>query len=81
MGSVGADAASAPGRTTPRPRRPLAAIAAIAAAVTVLDQLTKWWALRALTDPARTIDLVGSLRLRVIENTGTAFSLTSDSGP
>jgi len=81
VGSVGADAASAPGRTTPRPRRPLAAIAAIAAAVTVLDQLTKWWALEALTEPTRVVELVWTLQLRVIENTGTAFSLTSDSGP
>jgi len=82
VGSVGADARPAgPGSTTPRTRRPLAAIAAVAAAVVALDQLTKWWALEALTEPTRVIDLVWTLRLRVIENTGTAFSLTSDSGP
>ena len=82
MGSVGAEAARpTPGSPTARPRQPLAVIAAVAVAVVALDQLTKWWALEALTDPVRTIDIVGSLRLRVIENTGTAFSLTSDSGP
>jgi len=59
----------------------VAVIAAVAAVVVALDQLTKWWALETLTDPTRVIDLVWTLRLRVIENTGTAFSLTSDSGP
>lgn len=53
----------------------------VAATVLALDQLTKWWAIEALTDPARSIDLFWTLRLRVIFNTGTAFSLTSDSGP
>lgn len=82
MGSVGAEASPpAPGVAATRPRRPLVVIAAVAAVVVVLDQLTKWWALEALTDPTRIVDLVWTLRLRVIENTGTAFSLTSDSGP
>jgi len=81
--SVGAEApGAAPGSTAaPARPRPLAAIAAVAVAVAALDQLTKWWALEALTDPTRVVDLVWTLRLRVIENTGTAFSLTSDSGP
>lgn len=83
MGSVGAEttAPSTSGDATPRPRRPLLVIGAVTAAVVVLDQLTKWWALEALTEPTRVIDLVWTLRLRVIYNTGTAFSLTSDSGP
>lgn len=81
MGSVDAESASPVGARDPRPRRSLAVIAAVAAVVVALDQLTKWWALVALTDPTRVIDLVWTLRLRVIENTGTAFSLTSDSGP
>lgn len=83
MGSVGADATAppTPGDPASRPRRPLLAIGAVTAAVVVLDQLTKWWALEALTDPTRVVDLVWTLRLRVIYNTGTAFSLTSDSGP
>jgi len=81
VGSVGADAAASTGATETRPGRPLVAIAAVALVVVALDQLTKWWALEALTDPTRVVDLVWTLRLRVIENTGTAFSLTSDSGP
>ncbi|HEU5082961.1 MAG TPA: signal peptidase II [Acidimicrobiales bacterium] len=87
MGSVGAETSPrpAPGPDSRQPagaaRRPLATIGGVAALVVVLDQLTKWWALEALTDPTRAIDLVWTLRLRVIENTGTAFSLTSDSGP
>ena len=82
MASVGADAdAPAPGTAATRPRRSLVLIAAVAGVVVALDQLTKWWALAALTDPTQVIDLVWTLRLRVIENTGTAFSLTSDSGP
>ncbi len=83
MGSVGAEttAPSTPGHPAPRPRRPLLVIGAVTALVVVLDQLTKWWALEALTEPTRVIDLVWTLRLRVIYNTGTAFSLTSDSGP
>lgn len=82
MASVGAEASSpAPGTSPARARRPLVVITTVAAVVALLDQLTKWWALEALTNPTRVIDLVWTLRLRVIENTGTAFSLTSDSGP
>ena len=62
-------------------RRPLAVLLAVAAVVVALDQLTKWWALEALTHPVREIHLFWTLRLRVVFNTGTAFSLTSDSGP
>jgi signal peptidase II len=82
VGSVGAET-TAPSTSgdARRPRRPLLVIGAVTAAVVVLDQLTKWWALEALTEPTRVIDLVWTLRLRVIYNTGTAFSLTSDSGP
>ena len=46
---------------------------AIAAAVVVIDQLTKHWALNALDD-GRVIDLVGSLRFNLAFNTGMAFS-------
>lgn len=87
MGSVGAETSrpapdpAAPGVPEAPARRPITTIAAVGVAVVVLDQLTKWWALEALTEPTRIIDLVWTLRLRVIENTGTAFSLTSDSGP
>jgi signal peptidase II len=52
----------------------------VAAAVLVLDQLTKAWAVAALGD-GRTIDLVGSLRLRLHYNYGAAFSLSDGRGP
>lgn len=51
----------------------------VAAVVVVADQLTKTWALRVLD--GRTIDVVGSLRLRLVHNTGSAFSLASGLGP
>jgi signal peptidase II len=57
-------------RTSHRP-----AFLAAAAGVVALDQLTKAWAVRALEDGP--IDLVGSLRLRLVWNDGAAFSLIS----
>ena len=53
---------------------------AIAAAVVVLDQLTKHWAVNALDD-GHVIDLVGSLRLKLAFNTGMAFSRGEGIGP
>ena len=50
-----------------------------AATVVVADQLTKWWALRALD--GNTIDLFWTLRLRLVFNTGAAFSLVQGLGP
>ena len=44
-----------------------------------VDQLAKAWALRALDD--RVIELVGSLRLRLVFNTGSAFSIGAGVGP
>jgi signal peptidase II len=55
-------------------------VAAVAAVVVTLDQTTKWWALQAL-DGARTIDVVWTLRLRLVFNRGTAFGLGSRFGP
>jgi signal peptidase II len=51
----------------------------IVLAVLALDQLTKDWALGALDD-GRTIDLVGSLRFRLVFNPGGAFSLFGGGG-
>lgn len=45
----------------------------VAALVVAVDQLTKWWALEALDD--RDIDLVWTLRLNLVHNTGAAFGL------
>ncbi len=51
----------------------------IAAAVVLLDQLTKRWALSTLTD--RNIDVVGSLRFNLAFNKGMAFSQGTGLGP
>ncbi len=61
-----------------RARWPL--LLGVAAATLALDQLTKTWAVEALGD-GRIIDLVGSLRLRLTLNFGSAFSLTDSRGP
>lgn len=58
--------------------RKLALIGSIAAVTILLDQITKHWALQALQDGP--IDLVGSLRLNLLYNTGTAFSLGGGKG-
>ena len=56
-------------------------MALVSAAVLVAaDQLTKWWALEAL-DGGRVIDLVWTLRLRLVFNTGAAFSSFQGLGP
>jgi signal peptidase II len=80
VASVDADAAVETGRGR-RVAHPLLGIVGIAGLTVVVDQLTKWWAVEALTDPARTIDLFWTLRFRLLYNYGTAFSLTDDSGP
>ena len=60
-------------------RHALRAVVA-AAAVASVDQLTKWWALATL-DGGRVIDLVWTLRLRLVFNTGAAFSSFQGLGP
>jgi signal peptidase II len=51
----------------------------VAAAWLLLDQLTKWWASQSLDD--RVIELVWTLRLHLVTNTGASFSLGEDLGP
>ncbi len=53
---------------------------AVAAVVLVLDQLTKIWAVDALSDGPIVI-IEDFLRLRLTHNTGAAFSLFARSGP
>ena len=65
----------------PQPARNIARIVGIAAVTVVLDQLTKWWAIEALADPPRVIDLFWTLLFNLLYNRGTAFSLTDDTGP
>ena len=54
-------------------------IAIAAGAVLCVDQITKSWAVAALDD--RIIDIVWTLRLRLVFNTGFAFSTASGLGP
>ena len=57
-----------------------AIIGGVAVAVLVVDQLSKTWVVRHLSD-GRTIDLVGSLRLNLAFNSGAAFSRGTGFGP
>lgn len=77
MASVNADPVTPPVAS----RRPVRDILAVAAVVVAIDHLTKWWAVDALSDPPRVIDLFWTLRFNLVYNRGTAFSLTDDSGP
>ncbi len=54
-------------------------VAGTAAVVVVLDQLTKWWALETLDD--RVVEVVWTLRLNLVYNTGAAFGLGSRYAP
>lgn len=61
------------------PRRHLPLALGVAAGWLLLDQLTKWWASHTLDD--RVIDLVWTLRLHLVTNTGASFSLGEGLGP
>lgn len=65
---------------TPRPKPNALSWLWLAAAMIVLDQLTKWWALTAL-QPAETPHPVipGILNWTLTFNTGAAFSFLADS--
>ena len=68
-------AATPAGPTPARRRRLFLLLAGIAVVTYLLDQLTKWGAVRALTD-AEPRNLFGSfLRLELIRNPGAAFSI------
>lgn len=51
----------------------------VAVFVVVVDQLTKWWAVRSLEH--NDIDVIWTLRFRLTHNTGASFSLGGDYGP
>lgn len=72
------DTTARPVDTAGRARWPL--LLGVAATALVADQLTKWWAVEALSG-GRIIDLVGSLRFRLAMNYGSAFSLADGRGP
>lgn len=65
--------------TAAGPRRWVQALG-VAAVVVLVDQLTKHWALSALSD-GEVIDVVGSLRFNLAFNTGASFSMGSGFGP
>ena len=48
--------------------------------ILLADQVTKWWALEALAG-GRVIELVWTLQLRLVRNTGVAFSQGQGLGP
>lgn len=60
-------------------RGPLPALVGVAAGVVALDHLTKWLALQELSH--RDIDLVWTLRLRLVFNNGASFGLGSRYAP
>ena len=60
------------------PPRRLGLVLGVAAAVILIDQLTKWWALNTLS--TETIHVVWTLQLNLVRNTGAAFSLAGGSG-
>ena len=73
--------AADPTPSTPAPvptggrRRLYAVLLGLAGAVLVIDQVTKVWALSALT-PGEAVKLVGSvIKLNLIRNPGAAFSI------
>lgn len=68
-------AARSPGRIRQRRWQ----LVGIAATLVIVDQLSKWWALHVLDD--NTIDGPLGSRLRLVYNTGSAFSLGSSFGP
>ena len=68
--------ASSPAQAERRARRHNLVLFGVAALVVAFDQITKWWALQALDD--RDIDVVWTLRLHLVHNTGAAFGLGQD---
>ena len=68
-----------PASNVDRPRTYRALFVGVAVGWFLADQLTKTWAENELV--TRNIDIVGSLRLNLAYNTGTAFSLGGGLGP
>jgi signal peptidase II len=75
--AAGEGAEAADGQAAPQSRWGL--LLGVAAAILALDQLSKAWAVSALGD-GHVIDLVGSLRLRLTMNYGSAFSIANGRG-
>lgn len=65
---------------SPVPRHRLGLVFGTACVVLAMDQLSKWWALEALAD-RHIINIVWTLRLRLVFNKGSAFGYFQDLGP
>ncbi len=62
------------------PSRPGLRVVAVVVAVVVLDQITKWWAVRNLADGP--VDLIGTtVQFRLTRNAGGAFSILRGATP
>jgi signal peptidase II len=59
--------------------RHLGIVIGVATTVVLVDQVTKSWAVSALQD--RVVHVVWTLRLALTQNTGSAFSMATGSGP
>jgi signal peptidase II len=68
-----------PERTADNDRRLFWLIIGIAVAVVLADQLTKWWAVAALTDAGRKPFIGDLISLQLTYNSGAAFSFATQS--
>ena len=71
---------SVDGVNPPTAAVPLRTVAAVGVVIIVIDQITKVWAVSALQNPDRDIDLFWTLRLNFTENFGSAFGLGAGLG-
>jgi signal peptidase II len=78
-GAVGGDERAAGPHPSDPPRARWALLLAVAVVALALDQLSKSWAVSALDD-GHVVELVGSLRLRLTMNYGSAFSIANGRG-
>jgi signal peptidase II len=78
-GAVGGDEGAAGPHPSDPPRSRWALLLAVAVVALALDQLSKSWAVSALDD-GHVVELVGSLRLRLTMNYGSAFSIANGRG-
>ena len=63
-----------------KPARRLPLALTIAVIVIVVDQLTKLWAVRSLTDRTAPVEVIGDfIQFRLIRNAGAAFSMGENS--
>jgi len=74
------DRGPGPALTVPRSGRRVWIIAVAAVLTIIIDQATKAWAVAALED-GHTIDVLWTLRLRLVQNRGAAFGIGDGFAP